>query len=238
MAAPVVESATGSSMISTGTSLSVDLGGPAEGELIIIFAHSNDTGGTATTFTLPGYTSLDYVAGSGFQSSAEVFYKTAGASETDPVTITLNQTVQGFAHAVVVSGHNGLDGTDPGSISALDETGTTVDAPSVTPSQAESLVVSFAGVRAFNASGHDWTPPGGSWVQPTQSGTLGNNQGRIESAYLEQGNSATGAVTWTEDAGSEQMYAANVVVAPVAAAGANPKNPLGLALNGPFSGPV
>lgn len=204
---PTVETATGT----TGSDISpdVNLGSPSEGELMLCMIRADDDGATTTTFTAAsGWTEIEEVSGGGFSSSCAVFYKVAGASETDPAVFALNQAANWIAHVVVVSDHGGYDTAD---LSPLDQSGTTVDAPTVTPAEADSLVVTMASAASF--PGGTWTIPT-STTQPTQSGTNAGSTQSIASAYFTQGATPTGAITWTYSETDHQMNAVNFVVSP------------------------
>lgn len=207
---PTVETATGT----TGSDISpdVNLGSPSEGELMLCMIRADDDGATTTTFTAAsGWTEIEEVPGGGFSSSCAIFYKVAGASETDPAVFTMNQAANWIAHVVVVSDHGGYDTAD---LSPLDQSGTAVDAPTVTPAAADSLVVTMASAASFPAG--TWTIPSSpnSPTQPTQSGTNAGSTQSIASAYFTHAASATGAVTWTYSETDHQMNAANFVIAP------------------------
>lgn len=231
---PTIDSIT-TSTDSGDTTLSVSLGTYSSGDLLIAsVAQKQNT--TLPSMSLPsGWTSLytiNSIDGGGFQLVHNVFYKTSDGGEGATLSVTSTDDGDSAHQVFKVSSHNGMN-TSATNFTEGQFT-TTPSVGAVTTDEANELVI----VILSNASVPDPFEP----TVPTDT-TLGSHlnngaQLAMSSAYFTQVSAgSTGTKAWSNGDSS----VSNVVmfaVSPAAGGGTNPKNPLGLALNGPFSGPV
>jgi YD repeat-containing protein len=142
------------------TSLTLTLSsGTKAGEQVVVASIQPST----TKVTAPsGYTQVTTVtsAGSSPKATTTVFRQTVVSGDT---SVKLTYSTSSTAQAAVLAVYQGVDPNLPIDVSATGSTaaGTTVTAPSVTPTNAEDQLVVFQGATG-SFSGKSWTAPTGT----------------------------------------------------------------------------
>ena len=161
------------------TSLTLTLPtGTTAGEQVVVAS----TQPSMTTVTAPsGYTQVTTVtsAGSSPLATTTVFRQTVVAGET---SVKLTYSTASTAQAAVLAVYKGVDPNLPIDVTATGSTaaGTTVTAPSVTPTNAEDQLLVFQGATG-TFSGKTWTAPSG-----TTEEVQGNSTANVSAGLADQ----------------------------------------------------
>lgn len=196
-----------SSSTSTTQSIAETAGNPQPGDVRYLFVALADT----YTLTGPtGWTSI-YNAAAGTAGTMGLFRKNYVVGEGTQ-TVTFSSSTFSVFHVVSVAGAN--TAATPQSSTAGGTTGTTLTAPTITPTSANSLELAFFAVYDNTAGTTLSTPGGMSPLDFRQSpGALGET-GSLVSRVLTT-TAATGDAISTINHGSLQAWrAAMVVIAP------------------------
>jgi RHS repeat-associated protein len=162
------------------TSLTLTLPtGTTVGEQVVVASTQPST----TTVTAPsGYTQVATVtsAGSSPKATTTVFRQTVVSGET---SVKLTYSTSSTAQAAVLAVYKGVDPNLPIDVSATGSTsaaGTTVTAPSVTPTNVEDQLLVFQGATG-TFSGKTWTAPTG-----TTERVQGNSTANVSAGLADQ----------------------------------------------------
>lgn len=162
------------------TSLTLTLPtGTAAGEQVVVASTQPST----TTVTAPsGYTQVATVTSGGSSplATTTVFRQTVVSGET---SVKLTYSTASTAQAAVLAVYKGVDPNLPIDVSATGFTsaaGTTVTAPSVTPTNADDQLVVFQGATG-TFSGKTWTAPTG-----TTERVQGNSTANVSAGLADQ----------------------------------------------------
>ena len=167
--------------------------GTLENEVMVAFIQHRDSTGSLTPPS--GWTLLQSQAtsggSSGNTSKAYTYYKLAGASE--PASYDWISVNDGRVNASIttVTGNATTSTIDISGVS-LTADGSTHDAPSVTTTQANDLVLVFAGVPL---SGTSWTNPGSTTEEADIQGA--SDLSMDVASFTAASAGATGAKTFT-----------------------------------------
>lgn len=198
----------------SGTSYTVTIPSASAGDEISVFVGINNNGSATAVLSTAasGWTKRGESNNGDFGKTYALFTKTAGSSEPTTVQID-NDTAFSEAWigcAVVVTDTGGLDVA--GSVSAVQTSGTTVDAPGVNVSADGSLLITHAAIIGFDAGGLAWTAP--ATTTDLNNGTTGSSTVETESASLAVDAGAQSALTWTNASSGNQMAAVMLVYSP------------------------
>jgi RHS repeat-associated protein len=175
------------------TSLTLILpSGTTAGEQVVVASTQPST----TTVTAPsGYTQVTTVTstGSSPKATTTVFRHTVASGDT---SVKLTYSSSSTAQAAVLAVYKGVDPNLPIDVSATGSTaaGTTVTAPSVTPTYAEDQLVVFQGATG-SFSGQSWTAPSGT-TEEVQGSSTANVSAGLADQSLTLGATGTRASTF------------------------------------------
>lgn len=190
--------------------LSVNLGGPAQGQWLQMTALAVN-GGTARTFTTPTGWTLEETSNNGdFAGSVALFTKEAGSNESDPVTLNLSGSGTVIAIVDIIDDSGGPRIADASLVSS---SGTTIDSPSIAALSGD-LVVEQAAAAGFDGSDFGWTiPTDNEEVQAIQGGSNSGPTAGAQSVYFVATGTTT-AATWTSTSTDQHKVASSVAWAP------------------------
>ena len=201
------------SMPTSTTIAWADLGTISSGDDILLAVYASN-GGTETAINVPTDFTQREESRANFTGNFEIFTKVATGSESGNLTVSASdgRTWRGMLIRITDS-----DGYDVSSISTFDQSVTTKDAPSVTPTNADSLVVTGGWNGHFSIPNLDL--PSGA-TAPTEGDGAALTDNTFEIGEYTQGASASGAKTWaTNPSQSGNMVAWQIVFSPAAGGG-------------------
>jgi hypothetical protein len=179
----------GSSSNSTGTTtLSLSKpAGVASGDMMLVAIYTGDA--ASASITPPsGWTELrTYAPNSFFRFS--VFYRVAGASEGASYSFTVGDVDTVGA----ISAYRGGETGAPASTISTGLSGTSLAAPSITTTEANTMIISIVGGDEGAASAKSWTPPSG--VTERSDRYLGSLSLAVGD-FTQASAGATGTKTW------------------------------------------
>lgn len=198
----------------SGTSFTVTIPSASAGDEISVFVGINNNGSATAVLSTAasGWTKQGESNNGDFGKTFALFTKTAGASE--PTTVVIDNDTA-FSESwtgcsVVVTATSGLDVA--GSVSAVQTSGTTVDAPGVTVTSDGSLLITHAAFIGFDGTSIAWTVP--ATTTDLNNGTFGSSTHETESASLDVDSGPQAALTWTNASSGNQMAAVMLVYGP------------------------
>lgn len=213
--------------------------GIVSGELLVAMATA-DVPGSSTTFSWPaGWNEIFDTLDDNTNVAVSMAWRDATGSDGTTVTPTLSSAVRSCAAVYRISGAE-AGATQPPYFTQSTNQGltTTPDPPSITPAGGSDdyLILAFGPVNSDNQTFTGF-PSGYVGTGTIKSGSPGF---QVELGFASK--SLTAATT--ENPGSFTITVARdsvpttIAIPPAAAAGANPKNPFGHPLKGPFGGPI
>jgi hypothetical protein len=236
MATPTVEDARTQRFSSADTDHLVAMDTTTvSGELLIIAIATDDTNNQTEP---TDWSTWDHqsIAGAG---KLGFYYKVADGTEGGTtVNVVTSSAKTGAAIVYRISGWGGTVSTDVDIATAVAETTSSPNPPSVTADWGADTNLFITFVWAANDNETASSGPS-SWTNLlTIEAQGGSNDGpSVHSARLASSN-ATGDPGTFSLSGSETCESNTIVIKPAAAGGVNPKGPLGMPLHGPLGGPV
>lgn len=213
MAIAFVASATTTS--TPASTMVVTLPTHSEGDVIVLaFVHNYDSAVQQLLSVSNGFTELAMVSETGLGHQAAIYYKKAGASETNP-TATYNNSTQIMAClAFSFSGVGATTQIDAGpSVWNTEDPGdTTIDSPSITTVTDGAMLV----VVATADDNDNFTQPAGT----TLADNLQHNSIVVAAAYETIPTAtATGVRTWTFAQNLDELSAVTFAIRPAVGGG-------------------
>ncbi len=237
MAFPTIESSTDSTTNSNTTTHTVSYPATVDaGDLLVCFFCSDGV----ETVSYPGawVHLFEKVTSGGTNITISVgWLEAAGTEDGGTFDITTGSSERSVQKLYRITGAEDPDTQAPEyAVTAATPTSANPDPPSVTPTGGakDYLWLPMCGWDNNTFTTATGAPSGYSLEQ----NTLNNSQGSGVGIGEQEINAASeDPGTFTLD-NARRQASATVVIHPVAAAGANPKGPLGMPLHGPFGGPI